>query len=516
MEWDKIWSLNAKNLDLKVGRYAGIRKDTAAKLTVTNAPNKPVAVMHPLHPKDATLGMKPVMQGKNCLIEKSDAELIKEGDKVTLMKWGNVNITKKTIKGDQIELEGIYDKDDQSFKGTAKLSWICNDPATTCEVQMVEFDHIITKEKIEEGDEVKDIRNPSSKFEYTVIAEGVVRNLPAGAHFQFERRGYYFVDQISLKNKPMIVNFIPDGKVKAMSGQKTEVDAEKLAGKSGKTPVAKEIVPAGEDGKLSKKQLAKLAKKDKKAAIKSGDAPAEDNSQRPKGPPAGGKPADGEKPAAGGKPAAGKPAGSAPKQQFLTIPTPVSYFGGRLADFWEEILEEQQWLLGGNTPSKAESEALKHLDGKYPNPNLYPNLFAWHTMAGRFSAKKQEEWPEGKCPMPANYVAPPKAAPAAPVKAASAAPAEEKKAPVQEEKKEAAPAQGKKGKAAPAPTKGAAAASSGDPLLDVYKLCDLRVGKIVECEKHPDSDKLYIEKIDLGEGRIRTIGSGLQMHCTME
>ena len=42
-------------------------------------------------------------------------------------------------------------------------------------------------------------------------------------------------------------------------------------------------------------------------------------------------------------------------------------------------------------------------------------------------------------------------------------------------------------------------------------MSDLRVGKIVECVKHSDSDKLYIEKIDLGEpeGKIRTIGSGL-------
>ena len=39
--------------------------------------------------------------------------------------------------------------------------------------------------------------------------------------------------------------------------------------------------------------------------------------------------------------------------------------------------------------------------------------------------------------------------------------------------------------------------------------CDVRVGKIVECEPHPDSEKLYIEKIDLGEGRLRTIVSGL-------
>jgi tRNA-binding EMAP/Myf-like protein len=44
---------------------------------------------------------------------------------------------------------------------------------------------------------------------------------------------------------------------------------------------------------------------------------------------------------------------------------------------------------------------------------------------------------------------------------------------------------------------------------DVFNACDLRVGKIVECEKHPDSEKLYIEKIDIGEENLRTIGSGL-------
>jgi hypothetical protein len=35
------------------------------------------------------------MYGKECFIEKADAETIKEGDKITLMKWGNVNISKK-------------------------------------------------------------------------------------------------------------------------------------------------------------------------------------------------------------------------------------------------------------------------------------------------------------------------------------------------------------------------------------------------------------------------------------
>jgi tRNA-binding EMAP/Myf-like protein len=59
-------------------------------------------------------------------------------------------------------------------------------------------------------------------------------------------------------------------------------------------------------------------------------------------------------------------------------------------------------------------------------------------------------------------------------------------------------------------TKAAAAGPTNEEALEIFSKCDLRVGKIVECEKHPDSDKLWIEKIDLGEGSLRTIGSGLQ------
>merc|ERR1712226_1363836 len=38
---------------------------------------------------------------------------------------------------------------------------------------------------------------------------------------------------------------------------------------------------------------------------------------------------------------------------------------------------------------------------------------------------------------------------------------------------------------------------------------DMRVGKIVEVSRHPDAEKLYVEKIDLGEAVPRTIVSGL-------
>ena len=50
---------------------------------------------------------------------------------------------------------------------------------------------------------------------------------------------------------------------------------------------------------------------------------------------------------------------------------------------------------------------------------------------------------------------------------------------------------------------------------DICKL-DIQVGKIIEVQKNPDSDTIYMEKIDMGNGRVRNISSGLQKHYTLE
>jgi len=45
---------------------------------------------------------------------------------------------------------------------------------------------------------------------------------------------------------------------------------------------------------------------------------------------------------------------------------------------------------------------------------------------------------------------------------------------------------------------------------------DIRVGRIVEVCKNPNSEKLYNEKIDIGNGEIRSIASGLQKLVPIE
>ena len=45
---------------------------------------------------------------------------------------------------------------------------------------------------------------------------------------------------------------------------------------------------------------------------------------------------------------------------------------------------------------------------------------------------------------------------------------------------------------------------------------DFRVGKIIWVEKNPNSENLYNEKVDIGNGEIRTVASGLQKHLSLE
>ncbi|PNW88805.1 hypothetical protein CHLRE_01g046652v5 [Chlamydomonas reinhardtii] len=45
---------------------------------------------------------------------------------------------------------------------------------------------------------------------------------------------------------------------------------------------------------------------------------------------------------------------------------------------------------------------------------------------------------------------------------------------------------------------------------------DIRVGKIVKVEKHPEADSLYVEQIDVGEPEPRTIVSGLVKFVPVE
>jgi len=95
--------------------------------------------------------------------------------------------------------------------------------------------------------------------------------------------------------------------------------------------------------------------------------------------------------------------------------------------------------------------------------------------------------------------------------------AAEAPAPVEAPEKEPAAKEAKpKKEKKPKPEKGAGdGGAEEERAIDVSRL-NMRIGKIVEVEKHPDADALYVEKVDVGEEKPRTIVSGLVKHVPIE
>jgi len=69
--------------------------------------------------------------------------------------------------------------------------------------------------------------------------------------------------------------------------------------------------------------------------------------------------------------------------------------------------------------------------------------------------------------------------------------------------------------AAAAKSAPATGATSAGETVDVSRL-HMRIGCIVDVEKHPDADSLYVEQVDVGEGKNRTVVSGLVKHVPIE
>ena len=63
-----------------------------------------------------------------------------------------------------------------------------------------------------------------------------------------------------------------------------------------------------------------------------------------------------------------------------------------------------------------------------------------------------------------------------------------------------------------------AEAATADP-VDAVALAnkmDIRVGRVISAEKHPEADSLYVEQVDVGEEEPRTIISGLVQFVPLE
>ncbi|KAG8629774.1 hypothetical protein KVT40_001393 [Elsinoe batatas] len=211
MDWTIFWATNKKYIDPVSPGHTVVRKDNAVTVTI-NGISETKSEMKPKHAKNAEVGMKKVVYGNKILIDQNDAKDLTPGEEITLMAWGNaivthVENTNGTAVGVTMDLhlEG-------NFKTTKKkISWLSTEQDLV-PVVLHEFGPLITKDKLEKEDELFDYLNKSSEAKQDAVADCNVSALEAGDIIQFERYGYYRVDQPAADNEPAHCFKIPTGK----------------------------------------------------------------------------------------------------------------------------------------------------------------------------------------------------------------------------------------------------------------------------------------------------------------
>lgn len=152
-------------------------------------------------------------------------ELFKEGEEVTLMRVGNIRVTKVERDAEGKIVKVLAENHPEGdFKTTKlKVTWLADVPdLVPC--TLVEFDHLISKPKLEEGDDFHDHLTPVTRAESHARGDHELRNAQQGDVVQLERRGFYRVDQpYHSAEKPLVLFMVPDGKAKAMSTLSTKL-----------------------------------------------------------------------------------------------------------------------------------------------------------------------------------------------------------------------------------------------------------------------------------------------------
>jgi glutamyl-tRNA synthetase len=239
LEWDSFWALNKAAYEPTALRLMAVEASGCVELDITNLPQYDNGGVHAIitqqHPKDESMGMRPIRVSQKLLLEGEDAALIKDGEEVVLVRWGLFKITRT---GDK--LTGVFceDADRSTFKKKKALHWLAASPVEIATsvlkgqaghskygdivpCTLVEYDYLLAKNKLEEGDELDQpgVMTPVSMVETPAWADPILKLVRQGDVIQFERRGFYRVD---VPFRPPVCNnqktqwprliYVPDGK----------------------------------------------------------------------------------------------------------------------------------------------------------------------------------------------------------------------------------------------------------------------------------------------------------------
>ncbi|RYP37978.1 hypothetical protein DL767_002706 [Monosporascus sp. MG133] len=218
MDWASFWATNKKEIDPVAPRHTAILKKDAVKVAIMgdDTPAEPRSEDKPLHPKNPAIGTKKVAFSKELIMDQADAKSFKYGEEITIMQWGNAFV--RSIAADnpitsitcELNLKGDVRATEK------KVTWLSTEGQKLIPAELWDFDYLITKDKLEEEDDLEKFLNPVTATMEEALCDENVTRYKKDDIIQLERRGYYRVDKgyDEGEERKIVLFCIPTGKSK--------------------------------------------------------------------------------------------------------------------------------------------------------------------------------------------------------------------------------------------------------------------------------------------------------------
>ncbi|KAL9609511.1 MAG: hypothetical protein Q9167_005729 [Letrouitia subvulpina] len=221
-DWTQFWAINKKVIDGVAPRHTAIAKQHVVEATVRGPGASPPRVEEkPKHGKNPAVGTKRVAYSDRILIEQVDAQSFAQGEEITLMNWGNAFVraitpsdSNKNNDGSVVERLELDLHLEGDFKKTKKkITWLSTAQQLVA-LELAEFDHLISKDKLEKDDELEDFLVQGTEKRVEAWGDCNVADLKEGDIVQFERKGYFRIDRPFREGVAAVGFEIPTGKAR--------------------------------------------------------------------------------------------------------------------------------------------------------------------------------------------------------------------------------------------------------------------------------------------------------------
>jgi glutamyl-tRNA synthetase len=141
-EWDNIWATNKRIIDPTSHRYVAVANEAAnggAVPFVLSNFSGADSKQTPLLPKNPDAGTRELQLAARVLLERDDVKLLKEGEEITLMRWGNAIVERieKDANGNAVAVHGRLNLEGDFSKTERKITFVA-ERADCTKLQFIE------------------------------------------------------------------------------------------------------------------------------------------------------------------------------------------------------------------------------------------------------------------------------------------------------------------------------------------------------------------------------------------